>query len=89
MDFGNFGILNATYTHNRGIRQGLPDDQWKIEAREQESRVWAVLQILLADYAIGAQATEPNAHGYVDPPSSAAEKGLCHSVRMKKSGGFA
>ncbi|KAF2829434.1 hypothetical protein CC86DRAFT_454045 [Ophiobolus disseminans] len=89
MDFGNLGTLNAASTLNRGIRQGLPDDQWKIEAREQESRVWAVLQILLADYAIGAQVTEPNAHGYVNPLSTAAEKGLCHAMRMKKSGGFA
>jgi hypothetical protein len=89
MDFGNLGTLNASTTLNRGLRMGLPDDQWKIEAMEQESRVWAVVQILLADYAIGAQVTEPNAHGYVNPPSTAAEKQLCHSMRMKKSGGFA
>lgn len=89
MDFGNIGTLNATYTFNRGYRQGLPDDQWKIEAQAQESRVWAVVQTLLADYAIGAQVTEPNAHGYVNPPSTAAEKHLCHSMRMKKTGGFA
>ncbi|KAJ4360713.1 uncharacterized protein N0V89_001280 [Didymosphaeria variabile] len=67
----------------------VSDDQWKIEAISQDSKVWAVLQILLADYAIGAQATEPHAYEYVDKPATAAEQSLCHAMRMKKSGGFA
>jgi len=88
-DFGNFGKLNASYTANRGRASGLPDDQWKNEAIDQEGRVWTALQMSLADYAIGAQATEPNAAKYINPPKSTAEKQLCHSMRMKKSGGFA
>lgn len=89
MDFSNIRTLNTTYTINRGQRSNLPDDQWKVEAIFQDSKVWAILQILLADYAIGAQATEPHAYEYVNKPVTEAEKSVCHSMRMKKSGGFA
>jgi len=89
MDFSNLGTLDATFTLKRARGTGLPNDQWKIEVISHESKVWAVLQILLADYAIGAQVTEPNAYKYIDPPTTPAQKLLCHSMRMRKPGGFA
>lgn len=89
MDFGNFLTLNASYTISRGARSALPDNQWRVEAISQESKVWAIIQILLADYAIGAQTTDPHAYDYIDKPATAAEKSVCHAMRMRKSGGFA
>lgn len=81
--------LHASKTFNRGNPKRLPADQWKNEIISQESRVWAVQQVLVADYAIGAQVTIPEADQFIEPPITDAAKALCHSMRMKKSGGFA
>lgn len=89
MDFSNVLTLNATYIMNRGKKDDMPDDQWRIEAVFQESKVWAVLQILFTHYAIGAQTTEPHASEYIASPVTPAEKSVCHGMKMKKSGGFA
>ena len=89
MDLSHVGELNASLTLTHGIRNALPNNQWKIEAVQQDSFVWAVLQILLTDYAIGAEAYDPGPHKAVEVPNTPAQKALCSSIRMRKSGGFA
>lgn len=70
------------------IREGVPDDQWINEVEGWESQVWAGLQILIPDYAIGAKARDPQADYYVIYPNSTAEKALCGMQKMPKAGGF-
>ena len=89
MDFSNIGRLNAMTIIGRGGQFSLPSDQWRIETIRQDSRVWSTIQVLLADYAIGAQASEPNAYKYIKPPATPAQKEVCHAMRMRVSGGFA
>jgi len=55
----------------------------------QDARVWATLQGLISDYAIGPKAYDDVADKYVDPPQTPGEIALCHSQKMIKAGGFA
>ena len=89
MDLSHVVELNASLTLMHGIRNTLPNNQWKIEAVHQDSFVWAVIQILLTDYAIGAGAYDPAPHKAVEVPNTPAQKALCSSIRMRKPGGFA
>ncbi|CAI6342197.1 unnamed protein product [Periconia digitata] len=73
----------------KGYTEGLPNDQWIKEVAVWESYVWAALQITLADYAVGTTLRDPAAVNYTNAPVTAAEKELCGSILMKKSGGFA
>jgi hypothetical protein len=70
------------------ITDGLPDDQWIKEVVGWESQVWAGLQILIPDYAIGAKARDPLADFYVKYPETDAEKALCGMQRLPKASGF-
>ena len=55
----------------------------------QDARVWATLQGLISDYAIGPKAYDDVADKYVDSPQTPGEIALCHSQKMIKAGGFA
>lgn len=74
---------------SKGMVTALPDNQWEKEVFAWETYVWAGLQILLSDYAVGPKSRDPAAGNYTDSPSTAAEKQMCGAIVMKKSGGFA
>lgn len=67
----------------------LPDDQWKIETIGWEALAYTGIQIRLSDYAIGPKVRDPAADVYMEAPTTPAEKELCGSMKMRKSGGFA
>ncbi|PSN73567.1 hypothetical protein BS50DRAFT_616909 [Corynespora cassiicola Philippines] len=75
-----FGVIQAAE---------LSDDHWKTEVIGWETFAWAGIQTLLADYAIGPKGHDPDADQYMIWPTTKAEKELCGSMRMRKSGGFA
>jgi hypothetical protein len=82
-------ILASALIRTSGVIQdGLPDDQWINEVVGWESQVWAGLQILIPDYAIGAKARDPLADFYVMYPKTDAEKALCGMQKMPKASGF-
>jgi hypothetical protein len=82
------GLEAGDRIQGNGIVASLPDDQWLRELEGWESHVWAGLQQLMADYAIGAAARVPAMAGSTRSEMSEAEKTLCRSMRMRMSGGF-
>jgi hypothetical protein len=68
----------------------LPDDQWIKELVWAESKVWAALQVSIADYAIGPTVRDRGVglNEFIAPVTS-GEKQLCGLQKMKHSGDFA
>lgn len=86
-------IINVAHIQANDVVRGgyvshLPNDQWKNEAISWVSTVWAGVQTMLTDYAVGPKERDPLADDYIDPPSNQSDKTLCKSVRMRKPGGF-
>lgn len=72
----------------QGASPGLPGDQWIQEIVAWESAAWAMLQISVADHALGPQLRLPELGSLVSLANSTAEKKLCQTQRMRKAGGF-
>lgn len=66
----------------------LPDDQWIQEILGWEKYIWASLQTMVSDYAIGYGAQAPAAQKYVRTVLTPGERELRGVQRMIKSGGF-
>jgi hypothetical protein len=66
----------------------VPSNQWIIEARAMESFVWASMQVVIADYAIGISARNPDLASATIKPETDGDKMLCGSMKMRKAGGF-
>ncbi|KAF2009108.1 hypothetical protein BU24DRAFT_402484 [Aaosphaeria arxii CBS 175.79] len=87
----NSAILNATTRLSPGgheMHSRLPDDQWTIEVKGWMSYVFASIQVIVTDYAIGAIVRDPQAQEYHLQPRTQGEKALCGLVMMRKDGGF-
>ncbi|KAJ4355516.1 uncharacterized protein N0V89_003533 [Didymosphaeria variabile] len=72
-----------------GLVTELPDDQWVKEVVNWENYAWAGFQIMLSDAAVGPILRTELADSYTDAPATAADTTLCHSMKMRKAGGFA
>lgn len=66
----------------------IPSDQWIIEARAAESLVWASMQVMIADYAIGPGVRHPALVNATQTPETTGDKALCNSIKVRKAGGF-
>ncbi|KAJ4305538.1 hypothetical protein N0V90_001069 [Kalmusia sp. IMI 367209] len=66
----------------------LPDDQWIQEILGWEKYIWASMQTMVSDYAIGYGAQTPLVQSYVRTNLTQGERQLCGVQRMVKSGGF-
>lgn len=66
----------------------LPNDQWKREVLGWEREVWASLQILISNYAIGPSVIASLTNDQWVRPQTEGEKALCGAQKMKKSGEF-
>ena len=75
--FGNLGFITS-----------LPNDQWMREVLEWEKYIWASLQTVVSDYAIGYTALDPSTQDSIRKNLTVGEKQLCQVQRMKRSGGF-
>lgn len=53
-----------------------------------EALFYTAIQVMLSDHAIGFLLRDPRADEYTTKPTTAAERTLCKSMRMRKSGGF-
>ncbi|KAF2200034.1 hypothetical protein GQ43DRAFT_464310 [Delitschia confertaspora ATCC 74209] len=72
-----------------GIIPAIPQDQWKTEFNYWVSSGWAQLQTVITDYAIGPKVRDPDTNfPFIYPPSTEADKKLCHMIKMRKSGGI-
>ncbi|KAF1953256.1 hypothetical protein CC80DRAFT_518396 [Byssothecium circinans] len=77
--------IGLGYTYNA---VQVHPDQWIIEARAMESFVWASLQVSIADYAIGPSVRSSDLADYIVKPTTAGDKQLCGSQKMRIAGGF-
>jgi hypothetical protein len=66
----------------------LPDDQWIREVVASEKFVWASMQTLVSDYAIGHAVRDPLVIESLKKNITKGERQLCGAQRMRKSGGF-
>jgi hypothetical protein len=66
----------------------VPSDQWIVEARTMESFVWASMQVVIGDYAIGPSARNSALANATVKPETNGDKILCGSMKMRKAGGF-
>lgn len=80
--------IQSSYADSAGLIDEVPDDQWITELKGWEETVWAAHQIAIADYAVGPTVRDPLAANYTLRPSNKAEKLLCRSQKMRRSGGF-
>lgn len=71
-----------------GIVVSLPEDHWVSEITYWEQIVWASLQAMVSDYAIGYGAQEPGIAEAVGKNLTSGERQLCAAQRMVKPGGF-
>lgn len=67
---------------------GLPDDQWMREVVAWEKFVWASLQTVTSDYAVGHATRDPSVLDHIRNETTLGERQLCGIQRMRKSGGF-
>ncbi|KAF2822182.1 hypothetical protein CC86DRAFT_262550, partial [Ophiobolus disseminans] len=82
------GLKAGDGMQGRKFVPSLSNDQWLKELVGWETHVWAGLQHLVADYAIGAAARVPGMTASTRHEMNEGEKALCRSVRMRMSGGF-
>jgi hypothetical protein len=82
------GTLQAGRLLQDGYIDRLSDDQWVQEVVGWEKFVWASLQSVVSDYAIGFAAREPSVEKYIKTDLTLGERQLCQSQRLRKSGGF-
>lgn len=75
--FGNIGFITS-----------LPNDQWMKEVLEWEKYIWASIQTVVSDYAIGYTALDPSTHDSIRTNLTNGEQQLCRAQKMKRSGGF-
>ena len=71
-----------------GLSAGIPEDQWIQEIVGFESNLWAVTQLIFADYSIGIGSRVPEAGRIQQKSSTSGDKQLCQAIRMKSPGGF-
>jgi hypothetical protein len=83
------GNLRASKSVMVGISPGLPSDQWIREVAAWEAFVWTGYQTLLSASIIGPSVFDAEGDNYRDEPTSAGDRQLCQSLRMRKAGGFA
>ena len=67
----------------------LPNDQWVQELKGFESSVWAMLQIAISDYAIGASVRDLEAAKLMRSNITSGEQRLCGMQKMMNPGGYA
>lgn len=70
------------------VTSQVPSDQWINEVEGLDSVIWASLQTLVADYAIGPGVRTAELEEYVVKPTSPGDKQLCGAQKMRKPGGF-
>jgi hypothetical protein len=70
------------------VTSQITPDQWVKEVEGLDSFVWASLQALIADYAIGPGVRTAELAEYVLEPKSPGDKQLCGMQKMRKAGGF-
>lgn len=81
--------LAAEYVQPGGfVSLEIPPDQWIIEAQAMESVVWASMQIMIADHAIGPGVRIPALINATETPGTDGDKALCNSIKVRKAGGF-
>jgi hypothetical protein len=66
----------------------LPDDQWIREVVGWEKYIWAAMQTMITDYAIGFGNQVLSVTSYIRSNLTVGEKQLCGAQRMVKPGGF-
>ncbi|KAF2261148.1 hypothetical protein CC78DRAFT_570714 [Lojkania enalia] len=81
-------LIDANDIVSTPNRREIPSDQWINEITFWQSYVYAGLQTMLADVAVGPIRRDADADQYTDPPITPGEKMLCKSMKMRKSGGF-
>ncbi|KAF2120277.1 hypothetical protein BDV96DRAFT_642118 [Lophiotrema nucula] len=69
-----------------GSIASLPDDQWVREIVRLEGLIWAALQTLTSDYAIGVGVQTPAVKDFLRKNLIDGEKQLCGVQRMRKAG---
>ncbi|KAF2736926.1 hypothetical protein EJ04DRAFT_488916 [Polyplosphaeria fusca] len=90
MDISNPLSLNiSSMKSTTGVIPPIPDDQWVNELHRYESIVFAGIQYVTSNYAIGPKSKDPMADSYTRPPATEGQKALCGMQKMKRSGGFA
>ncbi|KAJ4290347.1 hypothetical protein N0V90_010563 [Kalmusia sp. IMI 367209] len=82
-------VLQVTGLNMNGFVGQLPDDQWAKEALNWENYAWAGFQTMLSDTAVGPITRNQLADSYTDAPATSGDSSLCHSMKMRKAGGFA
>ncbi|KAJ4291860.1 hypothetical protein N0V90_009756 [Kalmusia sp. IMI 367209] len=80
--------LRASDLNYGGMIPSLPDDQWVQEITYWEQIVWASLQAIVSDYAVGYGVQEPSIEPYVKRNLTSGEEELCRAQRRVKPGGF-
>jgi hypothetical protein len=73
---------------SEGRVTSLPDDQWMREILGWEKYIWASLQTVVSDYAIGYGALTASVQPYVRTQLTPGERELCGLQKMVKPGGF-
>jgi hypothetical protein len=82
-------LVASQYVRSQGlVADQIPSDQWIIEARAAESFVWATMQVIMADYAIGPGARQYSLINATMKPETDGDRILCKSFKMRKAGGF-
>ena len=83
-------VFEAQNLAERGAGRiiSLPDDQWVREVVGWERYIWAAMQTMITDYAIGFVNHVPSVASYVRSNLTVGEKQLCGAQRMVKPGGF-
>jgi hypothetical protein len=72
-----------------GVVPAISNEQWINELHRYESIVFAGIQYVISDYAVGPKSKDPQADSYTRLPMTAGEKQLCGMQKMTRSGGFA
>lgn len=96
-----FGILSpgsleidSLRDNNRIITPHVEDNaRWIFELRALQNKVWATLQVFIADFALGdisrpAFIQDVSVNGTKTRATPEEETTLCASQKMKKSGGI-
>jgi hypothetical protein len=89
MPISGVGEVRTSKATGDGIvTSHITPDQWVKEVEGLDSFVWASLQALVTDYAIGPGVRNAELAEFVLKPENLGDKQLCETQKMRKAGGF-
>jgi hypothetical protein len=88
MHQANYVRASKFMLEDGNIASQIPSTQWIKEVEGFDSFMWASLQTLVADYAIGPSVRTAELQEYIIKPKTLGEKYLCGAQKMRKPGGF-